>query len=141
MCPSTIRQRILLVDQEQAWLTFGQTVLAQDGYMVQTAASAAEAWDQIQTGEFDLVLMDLQVVEQGNIAIGKIMASQYQKKHHVVIMSPTNLTPASMRAMFKLGTYDCVDKQYDDAGLRKLIDEQLAEIDRPLPCIIGGAES
>ena len=134
-------QRVLLVDQEQDWLAFGRTALAEAGYRVETAESAAKALARIQTQEFDLILLDMKEAERDNTTIGKIVASQVEKRYHVVIVSPTDLTPVKMRTAFKLGAYDCVDKQYDQAGLCQLVREQFAEIDRPAPCVPGGIES
>jgi len=80
--------------------------------------------------DIDLVLIDLKAAEQEEAVIRQIMMRQSAKHYHVVIAFPTDLTPSKMRAMFKMGAYDCVDKQYDDAGLLRLIQTQLAELTR-----------
>lgn len=126
-------RRILLVDKERGWLTFGRTALTRAGYIVETAESASNAWDCLQKRDFDLVLIDLKEAEQEDTTVRQIAAFQSAKEYHVVIVFPTDLTPGKMRTMFKMGTYDCVDKQYDRARLRKLVDAQFAEIDRPAP--------
>jgi DNA-binding NtrC family response regulator len=124
-------RRVLLVDKERGWLAFGRTALTRAGYIVETAESASNAWDFLQKRDFDLVLIDLKEAEQEDTAVRQIAAFQSAKEYHVVIVFPTDLLPGKMRTMFRMGAYDCVDKQYDRARLLKLVEAQFAEIDRP----------
>jgi len=133
MYQNAICRRIILVDQERGWLTFGQAALAEAGFVVAVATTAEEAWHQMQTMEFELVLLDLKEAEHESRAVGQLMTAQLGKGYHVVVLSSTNLTSSEMRAVFKMGAYDCVDKQYDQPGLCQLVSEQFAELDRSAP--------
>jgi DNA-binding NtrC family response regulator len=127
MSQNTPRQTVLLIDHEQSWLLFAQTALAEAGYQAASANTAEAAWRYIQDEKVALILMDEQVAEAEDQAAKAIIAAQLPGNYHVVIVSPLSLTPVKMRAMFKLGVYDCVEKPYDQAGLCKLVAEQLAE--------------
>jgi CheY-like chemotaxis protein len=53
--------RVLLVDDDPASRLTLKTVLEAGGYNVDSAASAAEAVEKLQQGEYELVLSDLQM--------------------------------------------------------------------------------
>ena len=53
--------QVLLVDDDPAARLTLQTVLKAGGYGVDAAASAAEALDKLEEGEYDLVLSDLRM--------------------------------------------------------------------------------
>jgi CheY-like chemotaxis protein len=53
--------RVLLVDDDPASRLTLKTVLEAGGYHVDSAASAAEAVDKLEEGEYELVLSDLQM--------------------------------------------------------------------------------
>jgi len=53
--------RILLVDDDRAFRLSTAELLREDGYDVEAVASGAEAVDEIKTGHFDLMLLDLRM--------------------------------------------------------------------------------
>lgn len=52
------RARILYVDDEPQLRTFGQQVLVQSGYDVDTAADGAEAWAALNESSYNLLVTD-----------------------------------------------------------------------------------
>ncbi len=128
MNQKTDNRRILLIDGELGWLEFGKRTLSEAGYVVEIAEKATYAWKLLKEGRFDLILIDLNVVEQEEDIICQLTINQRGRGTHSVILFPVDLTPAKMRKLFKMGVYDCVDKQYDAAGLIGLVVTQFAEI-------------
>jgi len=63
--PGSSVARILLVDDGPASRLTLQTILRAGGYWVETAASAAEALEKLDQGEYELVLSDPQMESPG----------------------------------------------------------------------------
>lgn len=63
--PGTSMARVLLVDDDPASRLTLQTILRAGGYWVETAASAAEAIEKLDQGEFELVLSDPEMESPG----------------------------------------------------------------------------
>jgi len=45
------------------------------------------------------------------------------RRRRVVVVFPTEFALSEMREVFKLGVYDCVDKQYDPDKLIRLVED------------------
>lgn len=53
------QHRILLVDDEPGILDVLKTLLEEEGYLIETATNGTDAMEQIQTGQYDLIISDL----------------------------------------------------------------------------------
>ena len=71
--------RLLVVDDESSIRLLFSQELGEEGYEVVTAASAAEAVDRLQEGEFDLVLLDIKLKnESGLDLLQKIVKERHE---------------------------------------------------------------
>src|SRR5579872_7055752 len=59
-------QKILLVDDERSILLTLTAILEKNGFQVQTAASAREAKQKLAQGQFELVITDLRMEDDGS---------------------------------------------------------------------------
>ena len=59
-------ERILLVDDDDAWLEFCRMALEQAGFTADVAASGNEALRAVESVEYDLVFTDLQMPPPGD---------------------------------------------------------------------------
>jgi len=60
------RRRLLFVDDEEGIRTTLPAILERRGFEVRVAASVAEAFSEIKTHKFDVLLSDLNIGEDGN---------------------------------------------------------------------------
>lgn len=137
---------ILLIDNQQDWLTFAKNVLEDAGFCTVTASSLEEAQQQFAASldDFPLILVDLNSVEENIALFQEFARTESSHKRPLVVLFPTELTPMNMSRIFRLGVFDCVNKQYGKQGILKLVEEQLAdyhaEQEEPPP-LPSGSES
>jgi DNA-binding response OmpR family regulator len=69
--------KILVVDDEKNIRTLYEAELSDEGYDVVTAASAKEAYELLENGVFDVVVLDIRMPEEDGIkALEKIMVKR-----------------------------------------------------------------
>ena len=70
-------RRVLLVDDDQPVLFTLKAVLEMNGFVVETAASAAEARAKLKAGEYDVVITDIRMeTEDAGIDVLRLARSQ-----------------------------------------------------------------
>ena len=104
----TMKQRILIVDDDEHLLMALQTLLEQDGYDTSTAWSGQEALDKLRSSKFDLVLLDeaLPDVPSSDI-LRRIRGMQVQPW---VIVMQANASPWAHTLYGELGASDVIGK-------------------------------
>jgi DNA-binding NtrC family response regulator len=114
---------ILIIDTRDEWLSFAKAVLTEAGYKVEIARSVreAEGISGDDDNRFDLILADQKVVEAESNALRDLIWIGPDRRRRVVVVFPTQLTLDKMRPVFKLGVFDCVDKQYERDKLVDLV--------------------
>ena len=72
------RRRLLFVDDEEGIRTTLPAILERRGFEVRVAASVPEAFSEIKTHKFDVLLSDLNIGEDGNgFAVIRAMRQAY----------------------------------------------------------------
>jgi DNA-binding NtrC family response regulator len=122
-------KRILIIAKGE-WLSFAKSTLSEAGYEVEAAESIREAKGILgnNANKFDLILADQKVAERESDILRDMIWVEPDRRRRVVVVFPTQLTLDKMRSVFKLGAFDCVDKQYERD---KLIDTVQAILDHP----------
>jgi len=122
-------RRILLVDGQQDWLVFAEAVLKGAGFEVVTAPDIRRAQRLLSAAQddFALILVDLDSAEEDTAAFRQVAWAKSGYKRPLVVLFPTKLTPVNMSKFFRLGAFDCVNKQYGRQGLLNLVKRQLAD--------------
>lgn len=118
--------QILLIDHDEEWLRSAQSMLEALGYAIQTARNTMEA---LALGDkaYDLVLMNWVQADQEQVFLRRLARPESNNPRCVVVMFPIQQLPERMRAVFKAGAYDCVDKPFDPEELVKLVETLQAE--------------
>ena len=107
----TIRQSVLVVDDEENFLTLLKWFLTQRGYDVSTALSADEARDIIQTQNFDVALLDIKLGSaDGLTLLAQVTARSPRLK---VIMMTAYPTVGSLKQAFSKGAMRYLTKPVD----------------------------
>jgi DNA-binding response OmpR family regulator len=125
--------RILLVDHDEEWLNSARSVLVTLGYSVEIARSITEALDLPDM--YDLVLMNWAQADQERLLFRRLAQPESPGAPCVVVMFPIQRLPERMRAVFKAGAFDCVDKPFDQSEVVKLVEALQAE------CVLQRKES
>lgn len=106
-----IRQSVLVVDDEENFLTLLKWFLTQRGYDVSTALSADEALDMVQKQNFDIALLDIKLGSgNGLTLLEEVTARSPQLK---VIMMTAYPTVGSLKQAFSKGAMRYLTKPVD----------------------------
>jgi two-component system response regulator PilR (NtrC family) len=117
------RSSLLIIDDEQSILDLVSLLFEGDGFMVETAHSAAEAQKALAGRGYDLVLCDILMPDGNGLELLKeIKASSPNTA--VVMMTAYTSTKDAIEAM-KLGAYDYVSKPFDVEELKILTQKAL----------------
>jgi len=116
------QKRILAVDDNATILTVIRFVLGQAGHDVTTASNGREAWDLLETEDFDLVLTDYEMPEMDGEALCRQMRQTDRLESVPVIMlSAKGLKIGWDRMREELEMYDVMLKPFSPDTLRETI--------------------
>jgi len=107
----TERARILIVDDDPGFRDIYRSLLADDGYEVETAPDAAAALERIDEDRWDVILLDKNLRGASDES-GLDLAAQLRVRAPSarVIMVTGYATEASIRRAFDAGVFDYVEK-------------------------------
>ena len=77
----SVKQRILVVDDEENVRITTAAILEQEGYYVETASDGREALDKVGQGKFDLVLTDLRMEDMD----GSTLLNELHTRHSDIV--------------------------------------------------------
>src|SRR6266705_6259275 len=99
--------RILIIEDDPNDAEFFQRILAQEGNTVELAASAAAGLARAQSGEFDLVLTDLDLGGPTRVEGRDLIGQLRHNDPHlpVILMTGTHTAEIAIDAI-KLGAFD-----------------------------------
>jgi DNA-binding NtrC family response regulator len=117
-------EKVLIVDDDKAFLAVLSERMQNRGMEVSTAASAAEALKMLEKESFDAVLLDLMMPEMGGIEALQIMRKK-QPEVQVIFVTGHPSVSKGVEAM-KLGAMDFISKPVDMSDLTEKIKEAKA---------------
>ncbi len=101
---------VLIVDDETEIRESLEGILREEGYLVTTAATAAEALELLRDAAYDVVLLDIWLPDRDGLeTLGEIRQFDSANIPEVVIISGHGTIEAAVRAT-KLGAYDFLEK-------------------------------
>lgn len=115
---------VLVVDDEQEVRTFFRHLLSRKGYVITTAASAAEALEAFEKRSFDLALVDLKLPDQDGLSLMRTMKRE-DPACEVIIMTGYSTIKSAVEAI-QWGAYDYIEKPFE------IIDDLEAVIDKAI---------
>jgi DNA-binding NtrC family response regulator len=104
-------EKVLLVDDDQAFLAILSERMRNRGMFVTTAPSAVEALKKLGEETYDAVLLDLMMPEMGGIEALKLMVSM-RPEIQVIFLTGHPSVSIGVEAM-KLGAVDFMPKPVD----------------------------
>jgi len=121
--------RILIVDDEKIKRISLADDLSAQGHEVVTAADGEEAWTQLQTAQFDVVVSDLKMPRLDGIDLLKRIKQGRTGEMAVIMMTAYGSIPVAVEAM-RLGAFDFVTKPFRNEDLFPLL-ARLERANRP----------
>ena len=116
--PKGPRMRILVADDNRVNRLVVQKVLEREGHAVTPVADGEAALDALESGTFDLVLMDLNMPGTDGIAATKLYRFNAMGRPHLPILGLTaDATPEAARRCREAGMDGCLVKPIEPADL------------------------
>ncbi len=106
-----IRQSVLVVDDEENFLTLLKWFLTQRGYDVSTALSADDALDMVQKQNFDIALLDIKLGSGNGLTLLEEVTARSPRLK--VIMMTAYPTVGSLKQAFSRGAMRYLTKPVD----------------------------
>lgn len=105
--------KILVVDDDEMARHFLSHILAQQGFLLETAEDGEQALELLKEKEFDIVLLDIEMPGLNGIETLKRIRKNYLKKDLPVLMVTANDQSSEIIQAFDLGANDYVVKPLD----------------------------
>lgn len=123
---SNDQPKILTVDDEDFNLKLLGRHLVKEGFSdVETASNGVEALEQLRSGDFDLILMDIEMPEMDGIATLEAIKSDLKLRDIPVIMISGVEAMDSIVKCIELGAEDYLSKPFNPVMLRARVNASL----------------
>ncbi len=114
---------ILIIDDEPGTSWALAEGLADDGFTLDTFATAEEAWRWLRTGRSDLVISDLRLPGMSGLDFARRLArSRHQQP---VIIVTAYGSPDTLRELRAAGVFECFSKPFPMDQLRRAVHQAL----------------
>ena len=118
-----VKNKILVVDDEDALRTVLSAELEGEGYQVATAADGQEAINILGASAFDLILLDIKMPNVDGFEVLKFVKEKHSKTKVIMLTGFADLKNAIESK--KLGAEDFVSKPYDLVDLLTTVERVL----------------
>lgn len=123
---ATLKNYILVVDDDEVVRKFLSRVLSNQGYAVTTASNGREAVAMAIQTTFSLALLDLEMPEMDGIEALQAIRKIYSEAELPVIMATIHDESDTVVKMLDLGANDFITKPFDIEVLLARVRTQLA---------------
>lgn len=122
------RIRVLVADDDVSVGHFLRRALVAEGFTVVAAPTVKEAWEQITSSTFDLVVVDKTMPDESGLALlAKLRDSRLSIPSILITESPSTESIAEALA---LGAEDCISKPF--VSIDHLVGRLRAVLDKPI---------
>lgn len=118
-----IKQKILVVDDEEIVRESCSRILLPEGYAVETAANGEAALDRLHKAAFDLVLTDLIMPSMNGIDLLRHIKEEWPDTE-VVVITGYGTVKTAVEAL-KYGAYDYIEKPFTPEALLNSVERCL----------------
>lgn len=114
---SDIKQKIMVVDDDPDIRRLVETVLEKDGFMVDSASSAAELFKKVNQFKPELIVLDLQLPDEDGFGILKKLKSNTVTASIAVVMLTVQSVDSYKIAGLEIGADDYIVKPFNQGEL------------------------
>jgi DNA-binding response OmpR family regulator len=127
-----MKRKVLIADDEEVIRNFLRIHLAKLGYDVMEAANGEQAIEELEKGDFDLLICDILMPKKGGWEVIKEVRSNSKTKHLPVIVLKAKNEETDIFKGYDLGANYYMTKPFTKAellyGLRLMFDGSPEEI-------------
>ena len=117
-------KKVLLVDDMPTMLKKGVDIIS-ERYEVETASSAGEALEKVQSFRPDIILMDMNMPDESGISCMEEIHAMPDFKDVPVILTVTDITIMSTARAYDQGACDFLKKPFIQRNVYRKIDMHL----------------
>ena len=117
-----ITSTILIVDDELS-IRRSLSIVLRRNYNIITAATGADTLSRMKKENVDLIILDLKLPDIDGLEVLRQIKSM-DENLMVIVITAVKETRTAVEAM-KIGAYDYINKPFDVAELRALVDKAL----------------
>ena len=111
--------RILIVDDDRAICDYMQTLLERDGYQVKALSDPTTVEDEVRTGDYHVIILDLMMPKMDGIEVLKKIRALDKDIAVVIFTAHPNLDSAI--ASMKLDAVDYIKKPFNVDEFREVL--------------------
>jgi two-component system sensor histidine kinase and response regulator WspE len=125
---SSVRKRILVVDDSLSVRELERKLLAARGYEADTAANGTDAWNIVHTRAYDLVVTDVDMPGMDGVELaGLIKGDRFLKSVPVMIVSYKDSEDDRLRGLEAGADYYLTKGSFDDEALAQAVVDLIGE--------------
>ncbi len=109
---SAVRERILVIDDEEDLLELVNYNLSKEGYRVQCVASGEEALNEARKGLPDLIVLDLLLPRVDGLEVCRLLKSDLKTQHIPILMLTAKSEEADVVTGLEIGADDYLTKPF-----------------------------
>jgi signal transduction histidine kinase len=113
------KEKILIIDDDIEIVKLCKSVLAEEKYIIECAATGKQALDMLSQNKYDLALLDWRLPDIDDMEILKTV-KQNEIRTAIIVMSAYGDDELTKKAI-QLGAYDFVDKPFSPKELKILV--------------------
>jgi len=132
-------KKVLLVEDNELNRLLAYTILTQHGAIVTNAENGLAALDAMQTEQFDIILMDVQMPKMDGVRATEIIRETYDKTIPIIALT-ANALKGKREEYIKAGMNDYIAKPYNEEKMIAVIANWLHKSERDTPTPVGFAE-
>jgi len=109
------KMRILLIEDDMPVAMMMVHLLTRAGCEVTTASDAVQGMERVQSGDFDLITLDVDLPWMNGIEVCRRLKSDGRLAHIPVVFVSARSSEADVRRGFEAGAIDYITKPFDSA--------------------------
>ncbi len=123
-----MKNKILLVEDEELIITLLENKLTEKGYLLSIARDGEEGLKKMKESKPDIILLDIIMPKKGGFEVMKIMKKDKELKDVPIIVLSNSGQPVEIEKIKKLGAKDWLIKaEFDPEEIVEKIKKQLIE--------------
>lgn len=116
-------RHILIIDDERTICDGCRLVLSENGYIADTCLTGQDGMSALQSGDFDLLLLDMKLPDMSGMDILQKIR-QTNPNINIIVMTGYSTVPNAVEAM-KSGAFDYLSKPFTDDELLSSVNKSL----------------
>ncbi|HNQ45960.1 MAG TPA: sigma-54 dependent transcriptional regulator [Syntrophorhabdus sp.] len=117
---------VLVVEDDRYQREIIKTILAKEGFYVETTDTGKKAIDSLKSGTFDVILTDLRLPDIDGTEVLK-EAKSFNRPNHVIIITAYGSIPSAIEAT-KLGAFYYLEKPFEKDQLLLVINNAVNQV-------------